>query len=90
MSRSHRDNQRRLDHIHGLVWRENYYGRHLRANNDVNHWASKGNYIWRSVPRYSQGRRQFQAGLKRLKRHLLKENRMHDRLYGHHPHELMD
>jgi hypothetical protein len=84
MSRSYRDNKRRVDHIHGIAWKVNYYGRHLKRSDSPDNWANWGNKPQWSIVRYSQGRRQFYAGLKRMKRHLLKNYRMHDRIYGHH------
>ena len=80
MSRTYRDSQRRLDNQADRVWRKHY--------NNGSGTVTWGDRIWRNIVRYSQGRRKYFAGIKHMKRHLLKENRMHNYIYGHHNWEL--
>ena len=81
MSRSHRDILRRSDHAYEKMWRNKFY-------NHADGAMSYGDKPWRRIVRYSQSKRKYHAGLKKLERHLIYKNRMHDYNHGHHRQEV--
>lgn len=80
MSRSHRDNQRRLDHKAQRLYHE--------ALSYSPHLLTSSKYPWRWIPRYSKGRRA--KGFKGRPKLPITKTRIHLYIYGHHNLELIN
>ncbi len=74
MSRTHRDNQRRIDHKAQRLYHKTlfYYPQLL----------TQSRYPWRSIPRYSKGRRA--KDFKGRPKPPITKTRIHRYIYGHH------